>query len=69
MKTLNSLLDRMSEFLAHRKGLLPMLGLLLVILNFAVQFLPAAGWIAQSDLLLHLGIILIGLGLLLAWAL
>jgi len=28
----------MSDFFAHRKGLLPMIGVLLVAANFAVQF-------------------------------
>ena len=29
-------LDRASEFLAHRKGLLPLVGILLVVLNFVL---------------------------------
>jgi uncharacterized membrane protein len=66
---LNLLLDRMSDFLAHRKGLLPFLGLILVIANAILQFLPVSGWLVQTNLLLHLGIILAILGILLAWAL
>ncbi len=61
-------LDRLSDYFAHRKGLLPMLGIVLVLANFITQFLPL-GWLASSDLLLHLGIILAILGILLAWAL
>ena len=68
MKRLNGWLDRLSEWLVVRKGLLPMLGILLVVLNFVVQFL-ADGWLAESDLLLHLGVVLAILGFLLAWAL
>ena len=66
---LNLLLDRMSDFLAHRKGLLPILGLILVMANAILQFLPVSGWLVQTNLLLHLGIILAILGILLAWAL
>ena len=62
-------LDRISEFLAQRKGLLPILGILLVFINAVLQFLPTAGWISESNLLLHIGVILAILGILLAWAL
>jgi hypothetical protein len=66
---LNLLLDRMSDFLAHRKGLLPFLGLIMVLANGILQFLPVSGWIVQTNLLLHLGVILAILGILLGWAL
>ena len=57
-----------SEFLAARKGLLPLIGLLLVVINFILQFFTM-GWIAESNLFLHLGLILAIIGFLLAWAL
>jgi hypothetical protein len=63
------ILDGLSEFLAARKGLLPILGILLVIVNGVLQFVPAAGWLAGTNLLLHLGIVLAIVGILLAWAL
>jgi hypothetical protein len=66
---LNLILDRMSDFLAHRKGLLPLLGLIMVMINAILQFLPVTGWLVQTNLLLHLGIIVAILGILLAWAL
>ncbi len=65
----NQFLDNASEFFAHRKGLLPILGILLVIVNGVMQFFPNPGWLAETDLLLHLGIIVALLGILLAWAL
>jgi hypothetical protein len=65
----NALLDWFSEFLAHRKGLLPLTGLVLVIIDAIFQFLPGVGWLAETNLLLHLGVILAILGFLLAWAL
>lgn len=64
----NRFLDRMSEFLAHRKGLLPILGLLLVFISLVFQFFPGT-WLAETDILLHLGIIVAIIGFLLAWAL
>ena len=70
MKTrINTFLDIMSEFLAQRKGLLPMLGILLIAINYFLQFIPGAGWLAETDLLLHCGAILAIVGILIAWAL
>ena len=66
---INQLIDRLSNFFANRKGLLPILGLVLIILNGLFQFFPGLGWIAQSNLLLHIGIILAILGFMIAWAL
>lgn len=68
MKRFGELLDRLSNYFAARKGLLPVLGAMLVLLNLLVQFLPS-GWLGESDLLLHLGVILAIFGFLLAWAL
>lgn len=70
----NRLLDQMSEFFAHRKGLIPLIGLVLIILNLILQFLPVEAlplldWLLQTDLFLHLGLILAIFGFLLAWAL
>jgi len=61
-------LDRVSEFLAARKGLLPLIGIALVLLNLVVQELQL-GWLSTSDLLLHLGVVVALLGVLLGWAL
>jgi hypothetical protein len=62
-------LDRSSEFLVHRKGLLPLLGILLVLFNFLLNMIPGVGWLATSNFLLHLGLIIAILGFLLAQAL
>ena len=61
-------IDTLSEYFAARKGLLPILGILLVAANFVVRLLPL-GWLSSSDLLLHLGIILAIFGFMIAWAL
>ncbi len=68
MEKLSQFIDKLSNFFAPRKGLLPLVGMGLVILNFFVGILPL-GWLSSSDLLLHLGIVIAILGLMLAWAL
>lgn len=55
--------------MAPRKGLLPFIGLILVIINLILQFIPGLGWLADTNLLLHLGVILALVGFMLAWAL
>ncbi|MEJ5240234.1 MAG: hypothetical protein WHS87_03465 [Anaerolineales bacterium] len=62
-------LDRLAEYLAHRKGLLPLIGMGLIFLNLILQFIPAVGWLATSNLFLHIGILIALFGILLAWAL
>lgn len=66
---LNKILDRLSDFVAHRKGLLPLIGLLLIIVNLILQFYPGSGWLVETDLLLHTGLVITIIGFLLAWAL
>jgi hypothetical protein len=61
-------LDRASEYLANRKGLLPLIGIALIVVNFILQFFPV-GWLKETNLLLHLGLIIALFGLLIAWAL
>lgn len=61
-------LDRLSAFIARYKGLPTMLAVLLVLVNFVLQFINL-GWLSESNLLLHLGIIIGLIGLLLAEAL
>jgi hypothetical protein len=69
LQRINRFLDHASDFLAARKGLLPLIGIVLVLINAALQFIPGGGWMADSNLLLHLGVVLAILGMLLAWAL
>jgi hypothetical protein len=66
---ISKLLDHMSEYLAHRKGLLPLAGILLIMLNLMVQFVFPSGWLAASNLFLHVGLVVAIFGLMLAWAL
>ena len=66
---MSRMFDRLSEFLAHRKGLLPLIGLVLIVLNLLFQFVLPSGWLVSSNLFLHLGLIIAILGLMIAWAL
>ena len=65
MQAISRFLDRFSEFYAHRKGLLPLIGIVLIILNYILQVV-SGGWLADTNLFLHLGIILAIIGFLLA---
>ena len=71
MKWLSRLIDNASNYFAHRKGLLPLLGILLVIVNFILPFLGLSldSFLVASNLFLHLGVIIAILGMMLAWAL
>jgi hypothetical protein len=58
-----------ANFLADRRGVPLMLGFIMVLLNFFAQLIPGAGWVAEYNVLLHLGVLLAIGGTLLAWAL
>jgi hypothetical protein len=68
MKWLSDLVDTASDFFAHRKGLLPLIGMGLIILNLLLQIIPL-GWLSTSNLLLHIGLLIAIFGFMLAWAL
>ena len=68
LENISKALDKVSEFLAARKGLLPSIGMLMIIFNYALQFF-FEGWMFQTDLLLHLGALVAILGFMIAWAL
>jgi hypothetical protein len=65
---LSAFMDWFSEFIAHRKGLLPLIGILLIVGNFLLQVF-ATGWMVQTNCLLHLGLVIAVFGLLAARAL
>lgn len=70
IERISKLVDNASEYFAHRKGLLPLLGILLIVVNFLlVSLLPAEWYLVRTNLVLHLGIITAVLGILLAKAL
>jgi hypothetical protein len=70
------LLDILSNFLAHNKGLLVFVGVGLVALNLLLSLIvrPESGagfgaWLVRTDVLLHLGVIVGLLGILIGDAL
>jgi hypothetical protein len=65
---LSTFLDVASEYLAARKGLLPLIGIVLILINLVFQIVPI-GWLTTSNLFLHLGVIVAIVGILLARAL
>ena len=66
---MSKFLDLMSEYLARRKGLLPIIGLSLIILNLIIQFIIPGTFLATTNLFLHIGLIVSIFGLMLSWAL
>jgi len=69
MKWLSKLVDKASNYFAHRKGLLPLIGIVFVIVNFFLPFMFGLNLITGSNLFLHLGVIIAIFGFMLAWAL
>ena len=66
---LSKLLDWASEYFAHRKGLLPLIGLGFIILNLLMQFILPGSFIVTANLFLHVGLIVAIFGMMLGWAL
>jgi len=66
---MSKLLDHMSEFLAHRKGLLPIIGLVLILINLLIQFILPGNFLATTNLFFHIGVIVAIIGFMLSWAL
>ena len=66
---MSKFLDRASEFLAHRKGLLPIIGIILILINLIIQFVLPGSVLASTNLFLHIGLLVAIFGLMLAWAL
>jgi hypothetical protein len=70
MKRFSRLIDKASDYFAHRKGLLPLIGILLVVVNYILPFIFGLdNVITASNLFLHLGVIIAIFGMMLAWAL
>ncbi len=69
MKWLSKMIDNASNYFAHRKGLLPMVGIVLIAINFILPFLFGLNVVTGSNLFLHLGVIIAIFGFMLAWAL
>lgn len=68
MEKLSSFIDKLSALIAAYKGLLPTIGIMLVIGNLIIT-LTSSGFMAQSNLLLHIGVVIAILGFMLGLAL
>ena len=66
---ISKLLDFFSNYLAHRKGLLPIIGIILILVNLVLQFIFPGSILVTANLCLHIGLIVAIFGLMLAWAL
>lgn len=67
IERISKLVDNASEYFAHRKGLLPMLGMLLIFINLLLTFvLPPESFLVRTNLLLHIGLLVAIFGFLLA---
>ena len=69
INALSKFLDFTSEYLARRKGLLPLVGIGLIIVNFLLVSIFPGGFLAQTNLFLHVGLVIALIGLMLSWAL
>ena len=69
MNWLSKLIENASNYFAHRKGFLPLLGILFVIVNFILPFFVPPNFFTLSNFFLHLGIIVAIFGMMLGWAL
>lgn len=68
-KFILNILDKSADFMAERPGFLPLLAVVFILFNFLLQIFPGTGWIVDSNLFLHLGLIIGILGLLIIRAL
>jgi len=66
---LADLATAIANSLAEKRGVPLILAFVLVVLNFVAQFIPALGWFAEYDILLHAGVLLAIGGVLLSSAL
>lgn len=65
-KRINELIERINEFLVRKPGVLPLVGIGLIVLNFLLQLFPGPeAWIVRSNLFLHAGLVVSLVGLLL----
>jgi hypothetical protein len=64
---MNQFLDWLGNYLARRRGLLPLVGIGMIILNLILQIIPGpgSGWFVDSNLFLHVGLIVSLIGIML----
>lgn len=63
---INRFLERAADILAGRPGILIFVAISLVLINFLLQIIPGQGyWIVDSNLCLHVGVVIGFVGILL----
>ena len=60
------MLNKLVDFLAHYRAVPTLIGIVLVLINLVLQFVPGIGWLRDSHLFLHMGVVLGLAGILLA---
>ncbi len=73
---MNELIEKINTYLSTRPGLVPLVGVILIIFNFILNTIlqlfdnPAADWFVHSNIPLHIGLItsIIGLLVIRAWS-
>ena len=69
----SDLLQRVGDFIARWSGIPILVAVALIVLNFIVQLLPGAwpivGWLARTNLFLHVALVVGFMGILLGDAL
>lgn len=64
-----NVLEKSADFMAERPGFLPLVAVVFILINFLLQIFPGSGWVVESDLFLHFGLVIGILGLLIIRAL
>lgn len=70
---MNELVEKLNTYLSARPGLVPLIGVLLIIANLLLQIIAgteSGNWFVDSNILLHIGAItsIIGLLVVRAWS-
>lgn len=68
-KFILNVLDKSADFIAERPGFLPLVAVVLILINLLLQIFPGSGWVVESNLFLHFGLIIGIVGLLMIRAL
>lgn len=63
---INDFLEWINDFMAEKPGILPMVGVVFIVVNMILQWVPGRGvWLVDSNVFLHIGLLLSIIGLLL----
>ena len=60
---MNEFIDKVGDFISKYPGLLPLVGIGLIVLNWILQIFPG-NWLVDSNFFLHLGLVISLIGIL-----